>query len=90
VKATTVHDEMSLSQECRRLYEIDARSDPKAAERYLAAIEDIDAALSYIDAHPNAWQTLDAATEKQVCEVLDKLTEEGLEFSRSRKKGKQQ
>lgn len=82
MKATTVHDEISLYQEVRRLYEIDAHTDLQAAERFLQAIEDIDAALIYIDAHPNAWQTLDAATEKCLLDTLSRLEQEGLEFSR--------
>jgi hypothetical protein len=90
VKATTVHQEIPLFQECKRLYLIDAHADPNAAARYLAAIEDIDSALLYIDSHPNSWTALDAATEKQLLETLDKLTREGEEFSRSQKERKQQ
>jgi hypothetical protein len=82
---TTVHDETTIYAEVRRLYLIDALSDPKAAERYMHAIEDVDTALLYIQAHPNAWQTVDAATEKCVLETLNKLTEEGLAFSKSKK-----
>jgi hypothetical protein len=85
MKATTVHQEIPLFQECKRLYLIDAHTDPEAATRYLAAIEDVDSALLYIDSHPNSWTASDAARNKQVCEVLDRLTAEGEEFNRSQK-----
>lgn len=75
MRTVTVHDEILLYQECRRLYEIDAHTDPQAAEKYLQAIEDVDAALHYIDSHKNSWTCLSSVEEeRQVCEVLDKLT----------------
>jgi hypothetical protein len=86
MKATTVREDYVLYAECKRLYLLDAHTDPNAAERYLAAIEDIDSALLYIDAHaPNAWAMLDVEQEKVVLEVLSRLEQEGLEFSRSQK-----
>jgi hypothetical protein len=88
MRTVTTHDECSIFSEVRRLYLIDARTDREAAVKYLRALEDVDAALIYIDSHPNSRTALDAATDKQVCEVLDKLVAEGEEFSRSKKEGK--
>ena len=78
-----------LFAECTRLYLLDARLYPQAATRYLWALEDIDHALLYIQEHVNAWQGVTSIQEeKQICEVLDRLTEEGLAFSRSQKEQK--
>jgi hypothetical protein len=88
MKATTVREDYVLYAECKRLYLLDAHTDPNAAERYLAAIEDIDSALLYIDAHaPNAFATTpDGSAEMaEIMEVLDRLTQEELEFNRSQK-----
>jgi hypothetical protein len=84
----TVHDETRLYAEARRLYLLDARLDPEAANRFMWALENIDNCLLYIDAHaPNAFATTpDGSAEMaQIVEVLDRLTQEGLEFNRSQK-----
>jgi hypothetical protein len=86
----TVHDETALYAECKRLYLIDAHTDQQAAEKYLRAISDVDAALLYIDAHSNSWTCLSSVEEeRQVLDTLEKLAQEGLAFSKSQKERKQ-
>jgi hypothetical protein len=88
---TTVHDERLLLQEVKRIY-LATSTQPGAAEEYLRTISgDVDDLLAYLQSHANdAWATTPAgsAEEKQICEVLDQLTAEGEEFSRSQKEQK--
>jgi hypothetical protein len=95
MKATSVHQEIPLLQEVRRIY-LATSTRSGAAEEYLRAISgDVDDLLAYLDAHSStgtgtAWATTPAGSEedKAVCEVLSRLEQEGLEFSRSQKEQK--
>jgi hypothetical protein len=82
---TTVHDETALYAEVRRLYVIDALSDPEAATRYMRALEDVDSALLFISQHMNAWTGLTYLQEKEAFATLDKLEQEGWAFSKKEK-----
>jgi hypothetical protein len=82
---TTVHDETTLYAEVRRLYLIDALSDPEAATRYMRALEDVDSALLFISQHMNAWTGLTYLQEKEAFATLDKLEQEGWAFSKKEK-----
>jgi hypothetical protein len=63
---------------------------PGAAEKYLRVISgDVDDLLAYLQRSPIAFETADSDSSydtEGVLNVLEALTEEGLAFSRKRKK----